>query len=226
MMASTLPGDDALCPSGLEADSQFGPRVDVACREFDFTLLFEDGFFMLLPAALFLLFVPWRFWSLWKSPVKLTSRRLAIGKLTLLSALFTLHLLNTIYTTKSIQTTPLSLSATILTTIALLSSGVLSLLEDQRTIHPSDLLVIYFSASTILFIPRLRTLFLLSTSTSHATSLVNNPIIPHHLLVLQVLWTLIFGLTTLVAITESLGKFSLLQPRYKHVVVTKEQTAG
>lgn len=79
-MASTLPGGDA-CSSELKADRQFGPRVNAACREFDFTLLFEDGFFMLLPAVLFLLSVPWRFWSLWKSPVKLTSRRLAIGKL-------------------------------------------------------------------------------------------------------------------------------------------------
>ncbi|CCC10044.1 hypothetical protein SMACR_02623 [Sordaria macrospora] len=218
-MASPLLPGDASCPSGLEADKQFGPQVDAACREFDFTLLFEDGFFMLLPAVLFLLFVPWRFWTLWKSPVKLTSRRLAIGKLTLLSALLILHLLNTIYTTKSssIQSiqTVLSLPATILTTIALLSSALLSLLEDQRTIHPSDLLVIYFSASTILFIPRLRTLFLLFSPSP----------IPH-LLPLQILWTFIFSLTTLVAITESLGKFSLLQPRYKHVVVTKEQTAG
>ncbi|EGZ74846.1 P-loop containing nucleoside triphosphate hydrolase protein [Neurospora tetrasperma FGSC 2509] len=220
-MASTLPGGDA-CLSGLKADRQFGPRVNAACREFDFTLLFEDGFFMLLPAVLFLLSVPWRFWSLWKSPVKLTSRRLAIGKLTLLSALFTLHVLNTIYTTKSLRTT-LSLPATLLTTISLVSSTLLSLLEDQRTIHPSDLLVIYFSASTILFIPRLRTLYLLHVSPSSLASPINP--IPH-LLVLQVLWTLIFALTTLAAVTESLGKFTLLQPRYKHIVVTKEQTAG
>nr|CAC28822.2 related to multidrug resistance-associated protein [Neurospora crassa] len=167
-MASTLPGGDA-CPSGLEADRQFGPRVE-----------------------------------------------------TLLSALFTLHVLNTIYTTKSLRTT-LSLPATLLTTISLVSSTLLSLLEDQRTIHPSDLLVIYFSASTILFIPRLRTLYLLHVPPSSPISPINP--IPH-LLVLQVLWTLIFALTTLVAVTESLGKFTLLQPRYKHIVVTKEQTAG
>ncbi|KAK3403550.1 P-loop containing nucleoside triphosphate hydrolase protein [Sordaria brevicollis] len=213
-MTSTLPGGGDACPSGIEADRQFGPRVDPSCREFDFTLLFEDGFYTLLPAALFLIFVPWRFWTLWKSPVKLSSRRLAFGKLTLLSALFILHLLNTIYLTKSSIHTSVSLAATILTTISLFSSSLLSLLEDQRTIHPSDLLVIYFSASTVLYIPRLRTLFLLSSSSTP------------HLLALRVLWTLIYALTTLVAITESLGKFSLLQPRYKHVVVTKEQTAG
>ncbi|KAK3949643.1 P-loop containing nucleoside triphosphate hydrolase protein [Pseudoneurospora amorphoporcata] len=224
-VSTSLPGD-ALCISGLEADKQFGPQVDVACREFDFTLLFEDGFFMLLPAALFLLFVPGRLWSLWKSPVKLNSRRLAVGKLTLLSALFTLHLLNTIYTTKSSIQTVLSLPVTILTTIALLSSALLSLLEDQRTIHPSDLLVIYFSASTILFIPRLRTLFVLPQQGHSSQSTPSSTVVPYHLVALQILWTLICSLTTLVAITESLGKFTLLQPRYKHVVVTKEQTAG
>jgi hypothetical protein len=33
------------CPAG--SDDGFGPRVNIACRPFDFTPLFEDAFFML-----------------------------------------------------------------------------------------------------------------------------------------------------------------------------------
>lgn len=67
------------CPSG--SDNQFGPRVNVACRLFDFTLLFVDAFFGVLPAALFLLLVGSRLQYLRTAPVKLISYRLAIYKL-------------------------------------------------------------------------------------------------------------------------------------------------
>ncbi|KAM4064465.1 ABC transporter [Hirsutella rhossiliensis] len=81
---------DTACPSG--ADSEFGPRVHVACRAFDFTLLFQDAFFIALPAAVFLILLPWRLWSLCRRPVLATSVRLALCKLGFLSALFCLHI--------------------------------------------------------------------------------------------------------------------------------------
>lgn len=65
----------------LDSDNQFGPRVNIECRSFDFTLLFEDAFFTVLPAAIFLLLLPPRLQFLRSSPVKLTSYRLAIYKL-------------------------------------------------------------------------------------------------------------------------------------------------
>ena len=67
------------CP--LNGDDHFGPRVDIACRPFDFTLLFEDAFFVALPAALFLPLLPLRLPSLYKTPVKLNTYRLATWKL-------------------------------------------------------------------------------------------------------------------------------------------------
>lgn len=67
------------CPRGT--DDQFGPRVNVLCRQFDFTLLFEDAFFTMLPAALFLLVFPVRLQALRHASVKLKSYKLAIGKL-------------------------------------------------------------------------------------------------------------------------------------------------
>ncbi|KGO72305.1 ABC transporter, integral membrane type 1 [Penicillium expansum] len=62
-MASTA---QALCLS--VADSAFGPRVNVACRNFDFTVYFEDLFFACLPTALFLLGLPASLWLLWNEP--------------------------------------------------------------------------------------------------------------------------------------------------------------
>lgn len=53
------------------ADAAFGPVVDAACRDgFDFTLVFEQSVFVLLPAAMLVLMAPLRFLQLRKSPIK------------------------------------------------------------------------------------------------------------------------------------------------------------
>lgn len=63
------------------ADGRFGPRVDTSCRSFYFTLLFEDAFFATLPAAVFLLLLPWRLHLLLNSRIKVVSYKLANWKL-------------------------------------------------------------------------------------------------------------------------------------------------
>lgn len=55
----------ATCPSG--ADASFGPRVNAACRGFDFTIQFEDILLACLPSSLFLLLLPLPAWQLWKA---------------------------------------------------------------------------------------------------------------------------------------------------------------
>lgn len=67
------------CPVG--SDNTFGPQISVGCRTFDFTLLFEDSFFILLPAAVFLLLLPSRWRQLQHQAVKVVSYKLAIQKL-------------------------------------------------------------------------------------------------------------------------------------------------
>lgn len=79
MSASPAATMNSTCPPG--SDNQFGPQVQVDCRPFDFTLLFEDGIFVMLPAALFLLLFPLPLHSLRTKPVKLTSYTLALWKL-------------------------------------------------------------------------------------------------------------------------------------------------
>lgn len=75
-MAADTPPD---CPFG--ADNQFGPRISISCRPFDFTLLFEDIFFGCLPPVVFFLLLPPWLYFLWPRSIKVDSYKLAIPKL-------------------------------------------------------------------------------------------------------------------------------------------------
>lgn len=72
------------CPANSE--DHFGPRVDIRCRIFDFTLLFEESFFVILPTSLFLLLFLVRLKALYRESVKVTGYRLAVYKLVSKSA--------------------------------------------------------------------------------------------------------------------------------------------
>lgn len=61
--------------------------------------------------------------------------------------------------------TKASLAASILQLSAVAASVLLSWLEDQRSVRPSDLMVLYFFFASILALPRARTLWLLSPIT-------------------------------------------------------------
>ena len=124
----------------------------------------------------------------------------------MLSVLFGLHLLFLLLGPR----TKLSLPAASLSVAAILAAIALSLMEDRRSVRPSDLLVLYFSASTILSIPRLRSLWLITLSSAVAG---------------RVIWTVIFIGTVIVVFLESLGKTMFLRPSFQHNV-TKEQAAG
>ncbi|KAL1981835.1 hypothetical protein VTN96DRAFT_2080 [Rasamsonia emersonii] len=192
----------------LDSDNQFGPRVNIECRSFDFTLLFEDAFFTVLPAAIFLLLLPPRLQFLRSSPVKLTSYRLAIYKLSLLAVLFVLHVLFTaVQVRMSSLHTRVSMTSGILNIIATFAAAVLSFMEDQRSVEPSDILVIYFSASSILALPRLRSLWLIPSVDA-----------------CRGLWTTIYIFTVAMLFVESARKTKILRPLYQGV--TKEQICG
>ncbi|KAK1622116.1 ABC transporter [Colletotrichum phormii] len=162
----------------LGSDNQFGPRIDYNCRNFDFTLLFEDAIFLIIPSV------------------------------ALLSVLTVLHLSFVIIDAKSLALrTSASLAAGILNFIAVLAAAFHSFLEDQRSTRPSDLLILYFSASAILSLPRLRTLWLITGSGA-----------------LKGLWTAIVAVTILVVLLESIGKKRFLQTTYQSL--TKEEETG
>ncbi|KXH61282.1 ABC transporter [Colletotrichum salicis] len=192
----------------LGSDNQFGPRIDYNCRNFDFTLLFEDAIFLIIPSVVFLLLIPLRIFSIARTPVKVATYKLALWKLALLSVLTVLHLCFVIIDAKSLALrTSTSLAAGTLNFIAVLAAAFHSFLEDQRSTRPSDLLILYFSASAILSLPRLRTLWLITGAGA-----------------LKGLWTAIVAGTILVVPLESIGKKRFLQTTYQSL--TKEVETG
>lgn len=77
------------------ADAVFGPRVNIACRVFDFTLYFEDAFLACLPAVLFLLISPLELWLLWNETRRVQRSVLLYCKLvSLVVNTSTLNLIN------------------------------------------------------------------------------------------------------------------------------------
>ncbi|KAK0710401.1 P-loop containing nucleoside triphosphate hydrolase protein [Apiosordaria backusii] len=178
----------ALCSATI--DNTFGPRVDVQCREFDFTLLFEDISFIALPSVIFLVTSPIRLWALWGLPLEVRSRKIAITKLNLGFKLGTWLI-----------------PSSVLATAALSSAALQSYFEDQRSIRPSDLLVLYFSFRAILYIPTLRSLWQIDVT-----------------LAPRLTWTLLFINNAALAFLESARKRNLIRPPGPNA--TKEQTAG
>lgn len=68
----------ATCYAG--SDRQFDPRVAINCRNFDFTLLFEDAVLILLPSSLFMILFLARLEILRRNSVKVMSYKLAASK--------------------------------------------------------------------------------------------------------------------------------------------------
>ncbi|KAH8198292.1 hypothetical protein TruAng_007542 [Truncatella angustata] len=195
-----------LCRNGSE--NQFGPRVDVSCRPFDFTLLFEDIFFAALPATIFLCVLPLRLRTLWKCPNEASSHKRATWKFVFYTVLLAFHVLQLAFRLQEPQlNTSMSTASGCVMTVMVIAAGVLSYLENQRSIRPSDLLVLYFSASSLLSVPGLRSYWLAQSST-----------------ILRSLTTVTWLMTTLAVFLESAQKTDLVRPVEKGA--SKEQLVG
>ncbi|KAJ5737499.1 uncharacterized protein N7483_002624 [Penicillium malachiteum] len=192
------------------SDNKFGPRIDPNCRSFDFTLLFEDAFFSLLPATLFLVLIPSRLCVLWRTPTKLHSYRLAIVKLSILLGLMILHVLDTaLLVGDPALRTDLGTPSRIINVVATLTAIFLSFLEDQRSVKPSDLLVLYYSAITLLNLPQIRSLWQIPNATQAS----------------RILSIMILILNFGILVAESIHKQNFLSPNDQSKS-TKEATYG
>ncbi|KAL4804621.1 putative multidrug resistance-associated protein [Aspergillus unguis] len=191
----------SVCP--VNSDNQAQIRVSVNCRPLDFTLLFEQAVFSILPSAVFLLWLLPRLEILRRLPVKSGSLQLAISKLVLLSVLLVLRIVLTVYQLQNAALhTRLSIPTAVLDLSTTLGAIILSFLEDQRTVQPSDALIVYFSALSILYIPLLRTLWLIPAIS-----------------VSRGLFTTIYIVIILITLLESAQKVKFVQPRYYNVPV-------
>ncbi|GAM87021.1 hypothetical protein ANO11243_050420 [Dothideomycetidae sp. 11243] len=156
----------------LCSDDSIGPVLqNPACRDhgFDFTLLFEETAFAIIPAVLLLCAAPLRFRSIYRRPdavrwpplcrIKLANIAiLGLLDLTLL-ALWALPRYAALRTRTTIAATALDLAAVIVI-------GGLSPLEHSKSLRPSTILSVYLFFTTILDVARARTEWLLSTSSA------------------------------------------------------------
>ncbi|KAL7947355.1 P-loop containing nucleoside triphosphate hydrolase protein [Trichoderma barbatum] len=151
------------CPPGSER--RFGPQVDPRCRQFDFTLLFEDIFFVCLPAALFLVLAPIQIWGLFRrrAAFSVRSRGLRRWKSIAFAAIFAVQIIYLVFRAQYAELrTRLSLAADILSSTATIAAFFLSRASHGRSLRPSTVLDLYLSISSILNIARTRTLWLLA----------------------------------------------------------------
>lgn len=140
----------------------FGPSRPGA---FDFTLLFENSFFTIAPASLFLIAAFPRTASLYRSPLKVVSTAGRQTKLAILSAFVILNLtLLILWAINPAASTKASVPAACLDFVAAIALLVLSSYEHTRSIAPSILIAIYLTSTFPLDIARVRTLFLLDYS--------------------------------------------------------------
>lgn len=100
------------------------------------------------------------------------------------------------------------MGGSVLDLVALTASVLLSWLEDQRSIRPSDLMIVYFAVTGILSLPRARTLWLLPAFASRSA----------------VVWTLVCFTTVAVLFVESVHKTRVLRTIYRQP--SKEVTAS
>ncbi|KAI4863021.1 putative ATP-binding cassette transporter [Hypoxylon rubiginosum] len=137
----------------FEADRLFGPAVPQCRRPFDFTLFFEDVFFILIPSCIFVVAAAVRL-------VALTQRqrqpRVGLGilyvfKLFAVAALVLLELatLILICVTKN-EKTAVSVPAAVLTVVATVALAILSFFEHARSRRPSLLIGFYLVIISLL----------------------------------------------------------------------------
>ncbi|EGR46616.1 uncharacterized protein TRIREDRAFT_66111 [Trichoderma reesei QM6a] len=154
------------CPPG--SDWSFGPQVDPRCRPFDFTLLFEDIFFVTLPAALLLILAPIQIWGLFRqrAAFSVRSRGIQRWKSMTFASILIVQILYLVYRSQYPELrTRFSLPADILSSTATVLAFFLSRASHARSLRPSTMLDLYLSLSSLLNIARTRTLWLLAVGT-------------------------------------------------------------
>lgn len=144
------------------SDNEFGPAYRGSARSFDFTLLFEDSIFAILPSAIFLVAAGVRAAWLINAPNKVTSSLNRSSKLALLSAYAAVQLNVLLARATYLQiATKASLAAATLDFAAACVLFLLSTFEHSRSITPSTIICLFLLVTLPFDVARLRTLCLI-----------------------------------------------------------------
>ncbi|KAF2158355.1 hypothetical protein M409DRAFT_38304 [Zasmidium cellare ATCC 36951] len=144
----------------------FGPVVQGCLDNFDFTLLFEETVLFVLPAScLLLLAVVWRIPVLIRAGVVVRASWLAWCKMAVYPFLFISQILFLAFTVSDDSAnTRATIAVNVVMLIAVLVMGLLSHLENRRSLRPSSLLTLYLLATTPMNAARCRTLWNMPSS--------------------------------------------------------------
>lgn len=186
--------------------NSFGPAADAA---FDFTPLFEDTLFSMIPSALLLLIMPYRVFALRGQRPKVTQGGfLYDSKLLFLAVFAAMNLvLLALHALNSSERTRVTIAAAILTFVCTLGLCVLSHLEHVRSIKPSAILNGYLLLTLIFDIARLRTLFISDASRTIAGCFAS-----------------MIGVKVMVLVIEATEKRGILLKPYQNL--SPEETSG
>jgi ATP-binding cassette subfamily C (CFTR/MRP) protein 1 len=142
------------------ADNTLGPAITADCR-FDFTLLFEQSFLSLVPAAIFIIISPWRFAQLLGRDTKTLASSARFHKIALAVILAGLLLaVIVLWGLDKPGQTKTSLVSSVLNLVACLQILGLTWIEDAKSVRPSSLLTGYLLLTILFDIAQIRTLWL------------------------------------------------------------------
>ncbi|KAI9745821.1 MAG: hypothetical protein M1818_000502 [Claussenomyces sp. TS43310] len=192
----------------IDVENHFGPQVSGCQNNFDFTLVFEETILALPITGLILFAVVPRILDLRKRGKKVESSALYITKLLGLAVIAVLQLvLLALWALPSAKTTQTTIGTAALSFVASTTLCFLSHFEHTRTIRPSSYLNVFLFLSTILDLPRARTLYFIDGNKNVAIT-----------------FTVLVVLRALLIIPESTSKVGLLKEPYKQS--STEGTSG
>ncbi|PWY69102.1 multidrug resistance protein MDR [Aspergillus heteromorphus CBS 117.55] len=145
-------------------DNLFGPQVKHCRGDFDFTLLFEECFLSIVPSALFLVALLFRYKQLWLKRIpRVTKNAVYWGKLILGYAFAASQLaLLIVWFLPHAPRTRISLAAAVLAFLTSVGILFLSHLEHIYSVYPSSILNVFLSLSILFDAVRVRSLWLAS----------------------------------------------------------------
>lgn len=149
--------------SSICTDDSFGPIIQGGCREdFDFTLLFEQSFFSILPSTLFILISSQKIYSLHRQPRRVSGSGIQLLKLLfiILYGLLQVALL-VLYSIRNTKNTRTAIPSIVLYNVVVVFLCILSYQEHIKSIRPSSILNVYLLCTLIFDAVQLRTIWLI-----------------------------------------------------------------
>ncbi|KAK0643329.1 putative ATP-binding cassette transporter [Cercophora newfieldiana] len=198
-MAPECPGDDS-----------FGPSLsDLNCRDFDFTLFFEQSILGILPALLFAVAVPARFAFLARRKHKTTAGPARLAKLVVALVLCCVQLsLLVLWSIEKASQTRVSVASAVINLVVAIQIVGLTWVEDAKSVSPSSLLNTYLLFTVLFDAAQARTLWLRrSTGISLAAAFTTG-----------------IAVKTLLLLLEAQGKRRYLKTEYQGL--PPESTSG